>query len=94
MDQSSFLTLQNIKAMRNTILFILGLLCALWFAWTGMVWVYWAALFIAYPIGLLGLACWFVIRAENKKRTKFIPIVLSTGLLLSLSVLTYLLIFD
>ena len=80
--------------MRNTIIFIFGLLCALWFAWIGMIWVYWAALVIAYPVGLISLACWFLIRHENKKRTRFIPIVLAIGLVLSLSVLIYLLIFD
>jgi len=77
--------------MRNTIIFTFGLLCALWFAWAGMFWAYWAALFVGYPIGLLALACWLLIRNENNKRTKFIPIVLTIGLVISLSVLTYIL---
>jgi hypothetical protein len=80
--------------MRNTIIFVFGLLCALWFAWIGMIWVYWAALFIAYPVGLIALGSWLLIRNENKKRTKLIPVVLLAGLTLSLSMLTYLLIFD
>lgn len=78
--------------MRNTIIFIIGLLCAIWFAWTGMVWIYWGALFIAYPVGIISLLCWLAIRNENKKRTKAIPITLSLGLALSLTVLTCLLI--
>ena len=78
--------------MRNTLVFIFGLLLALWFVWMGMIWIYWAALFIAYPAGILSLICWFIIRNENKKRTKFIPIILSVGLGLSLTVLTCLLI--
>lgn len=78
--------------MRNTILFILGLLCAIWFAFFGFYWVWWAALFIAYPAGIISLVCWLVIRNENKKRTKFIPIILSVGVALSLTVLTCLLI--
>jgi hypothetical protein len=78
--------------MRNTILFIIGVLCSLWFAVMGIYWVYFAALFIAYPVGLIGLLCWFLIRNENKKRTKAIPVILSIGVAVSLSVLIVLLI--
>lgn len=79
---------------RNDILFFIALLCAIWFAWGGMVWTYCAALFIAYPFGLLSLILWRIIRHENKKRTKWIPIILTTGLFLSLVVLAGLLIYN
>lgn len=78
--------------MRNTILFITGLIFALWFILAGMVWFYWAALFIGYPIGAAALGCWYEIRNENKSRTRLIPILVSVGLVLSLCTLTYLLI--
>lgn len=79
---------------KNDILFYFGLLCAIWFAWLGMVWVYSAALFIAYPVGIVSFFIWRTIKNENKKRTKAIPIILAIGLVLSLSVLIYLLIWD
>lgn len=80
--------------MRNTILFILGLLLATWFAVIGLVWFYLVALYLAYPAGLLALTCWLVIRKDNKWRNRFIPIILITGLIASLSVLIYLLYFN
>jgi hypothetical protein len=67
---------------------------AIWFAWTGIVWTYWAALVIAYPAGLASFFIWMKIKSEKKRRTKYIPIILAIGLILSLCSLTYLLIFD
>jgi predicted small integral membrane protein len=82
------------KLTRNDFLFYLSLIFAIWFASTGMVWTYNAALFIAYPVGIISLVMWTIIRNENRKRTKFIPIILTIGLTLSLSVLVCLLIWD
>lgn len=79
---------------KNDIFFYLGLIGAIWFALTGIVWVYYAALFIAYPVGLISFIFWRAIKNENRKRTKFIPIVLAIGLTLSMSVLIYLLIWE
>jgi hypothetical protein len=79
---------------KNDILFYIALISAVWFAWMGMVWTYWAALFAAYPAGLLSFIIWRQIRNENKNRTKFIPVILVVGLTLSLSVLMYFLIFE
>ncbi len=79
--------------MRNTILFILGLLLATWFAVIGLVWYYLVALYLAYPFGLLALVCWLIIRKDGKWRNRFIPIILIIGLTASLSVLVYLLYF-
>lgn len=59
-----------------------------------MIWVYCAALFVSYPIGLVSLLLWAGIRNEQRKRTKFIPILLTVGLVLSLTSLVALLIFD
>jgi nicotinamide riboside transporter PnuC len=61
---------------KNDILFWLGIITAIWFAVTGMVWTYWAALVVAYPAGIVSLFAWTRIKNENKCRTKFIPLVL------------------
>jgi len=82
------------KINKNDILFYSAILFAIWFAWTGGIWTYSAALFIAYPFGVISLLIWLSIRKENRKRTKWIPRVLIAGLILSLSVLVYLLIWD
>ena len=81
-------------ALKNNILYYLGLITAIWFALTGMVWVYWAALFIAYPVGLTSFFLWISIRQENSKRVKLIPMILVTGLILSIATLLALLIWD
>ncbi|MEO6039164.1 MAG: hypothetical protein ABIQ93_12195 [Saprospiraceae bacterium] len=86
--------LLKMKITKNDLLFYLSLISAIWFAWMGMLWVYWAALFIAYPFGLLSFLLWRVIRNENRKRTKLIPVILVIGLALSLGVLIYLLIWE
>ncbi len=79
---------------KNDFLFYTALITAIWFAFTGIVWVYWGALFIAYPFGIISLIIWrkFLLN-ENKKRTKLIPAILLLGLVLSLSVLLCLLIW-
>jgi hypothetical protein len=79
---------------KNDILFWIGIVTGIWFAWTGTVWTYWAALIIAYPAGLASLLIWTKTKSEKKRRTKYIPIILAVGLIVSLSSLTYLLIFD
>ena len=79
---------------KNDILFWTGIITAIWFAWTGMVWTYNAALIIAYPIGLTSFFIWRNIKRDNKARNKFISRILIIGLTLSLLTLTYLLLFD
>jgi hypothetical protein len=82
------------KVKKDDILFWLGILSAIWFVWTGMVWTYWAALIIAYPIDIVSFPIWTKLKSENKARIKYIPILLGVGLILSISTLTHLLIFD
>lgn len=77
--------------MRNTILFILGLLFASWFALTGWVWVYLVNLVYSYPAAIFAMFCWLSIRADKKQRNFFIPAITGIGLLISLGVLTVLL---
>jgi hypothetical protein len=82
------------KIKKNNLLFYLALLLAFWFCWMGMIWVYNAALIIGYPAGIISLAIWFIIKKDGQKRNKIIPIVLSIGFIVSLSILVFLLIFD
>lgn len=71
---------------------ILALICAIWFLITGAMWVYLAALFIAYPVGLAGAIMWYKARKTGKfaklnRATMWVYII---GLLLSLgSILLY-----
>lgn len=82
------------KINKTDILFYLSLLLAIWFAFAGMIWTYGAAIYIAYPFGFISLIIWLNIKKENRKRTKWIPIILTMGLLLSLSILIYFLIWE
>jgi len=82
------------KINYNDILFYLSLLFSIWFAFAGIVWTYGAAIFIAYPFGLISLLIWLTLKNDNKKRTKWIPRILITGLVLSLSILALFLIYD
>jgi len=82
------------KVTKNDILYWTGLLTAIWFAWTGMIWTYNAALVIAYPMGLISFLNWLKVKKDNKRRNIFIPIILAIGLVLSISVLAYFILFD
>ena len=77
------------KINKSDLLFYTAILFAIWFSWAGMVWIYCAALILAYPIGIISLLIWLYLKKENRSRNKLIPRILSVGLLLSLSVLTY-----
>jgi hypothetical protein len=79
------------KITKNDALFWLGLILAIWFAFAGIIWVYWLAAVIAYPFGLLSFILWLKIRKENTKRVNLIPIILVVGLSCSLAVLVFLL---
>jgi Kef-type K+ transport system membrane component KefB len=82
------------KITRNDFLFCLAIVFSIWFGWFGLIWSYNAALFIAYPFGLLSFSLWMIIRKDGKKRNKIIPVILISGLMLSLGVLIYLLKYD
>jgi small neutral amino acid transporter SnatA (MarC family) len=78
----------------NNVLFWTGIVTAIWFVWTGMLWVYSACLVISYPIGLISFFIWLKIKRDFKPRNRYIIRILITGLMLSLSVLILFLIFD
>ncbi len=82
------------KVTRNDVLFWLGILFALWFMLTGMVWVYFAALFVGYPFGLISFLFWRSIKKDGKKRNQVIPVLLLVGLAASLTALVFLLIWN
>jgi hypothetical protein len=81
---------------KGDLIFSSALILAIWFALTGILWVYWLALIFAYPAGLLSLGLWYQGRKTDRKlnRYRLIPIILVSGLLASMGMLTYLLLFD
>lgn len=77
---------------KHHVLFYSSLFFAIWFACAGVLWSYWAALFIAYPFGLLSFFLWRSLqKKELRKRNKLIPVILILGLICSLTVLGFLL---
>ncbi len=77
----------------NNILFWIAILFAIQFALSGMIWYYYACLFIAYPFGFASYFIWRNIKKDNKPRNKFIPAILAIGLTLSIAALIYFLLF-
>lgn len=75
------------KVNKTDILFWIGIITAIWFALTGMLWTYFACLIIAYPFGLTSFLIWQRIKSDGKTRNKYIPGILVVGLTLSVSVL-------
>jgi hypothetical protein len=73
--------------------FYIGLIFAIWFALTSCFWTYFGALFISYPFGIVSYILWRQLKTENKKY-KSIPIILSIGLVLSVIVLMYYIIWE
>ncbi len=82
------------KITNTDLLFCIAIITATWFALTGIVWTYYACLVIAYPFGLASFLIWRSIKKDGKSRNRFIPIILIIGLVLSISVLVYLLLFN
>lgn len=76
------------KFNKSAVLFYVGMICAIWFALTGWLWLYWAALFIAYPFGLVGFIVWLVIKKYNQRRATWLARILIAGLIISLFVLS------
>ena len=66
--------------------FYVAHLMAIWFMISSWYWMYWAALYISFPFGMIALMCFF---KEKKRRPKVrhlkkIPLILTLGLLGSL----------
>lgn len=74
---------------KNNFLYILALLLAIWCAVAGIFWIYWFALYGAYPFGIASFFIWKNIRKDGKKRNMLIPIILIVALLLSLGELAW-----
>lgn len=79
---------------KNEVLFWTAMVLAVWFSITGTVWIYWAALFISYPAGVLSFTIWWHLKHENKRRNDILITILGLGLLLSLGILLFHFIFD
>lgn len=81
---------------KNNFAFVLSLILALWFTLMGGVWVYWASLLIAWPAAVISFLLYrYGLKNDDRKtRYKWVKWILITGVIWSLSVLIYLLIFD
>lgn len=77
------------KLRTNDILFAIAILFGLWFAGAGIIWVYWFNIFFAFPFGIAALLIWLKLKNDGKKRNKAIPVILITGLVMSLGMLLY-----
>lgn len=78
----------------NDWLTLISFIFALWFAFSGMVWSYGAALFISYPFGIVSFILWRYFLVGEQKESKLIPLVLICGLILSILVLGVLAVLD
>jgi hypothetical protein len=75
------------KNPKHEILFWLGIISAIWFAFAGVFWYFLLALAYGYPAAILSLFCWYKIKGDKKPRNKIIPILLIIGLVISLAFL-------
>ena len=79
---------------KNDWIALISFLLAVWFSLVGSVWVYGAALVIAYPFGIISFVLWrFFLEGEHKE-SKLIPTILSLGFILSILVLLATWFFD
>lgn len=75
---------------------ITSIVCGLWFLLTGSIWIYYANLVLAYPIGILGLILWNKSRKVNgvNRTNKAAICILASGFVLSIASLLILLIYN
>jgi hypothetical protein len=79
----------------TNIYFYVALICAIWFVLTSWFWVYYANVFISFPVGLISLVTWYKGRKiGNEKRFNLVGILLISGAALSIIALICLLIFN
>lgn len=74
------MTRQNLLTVSN----IMSLLCGIWFLLLGWFWAYMASLFVAWPIGIIGLLLWLPGRNEDTRLNKIAGYVLLAGAVTSI----------
>jgi dolichol kinase len=79
---------------KNDWIALISFLLAIWFSLAGIVWVYGAALVIAYPFGIISFVLWRFFLEGERKESKLIPTILSLGFTLSILVLFVTSFFD
>lgn len=79
---------------KNDWIALVSFLLAIWFSLAGIVWVYGAAIMIAYPFGIISFILWRFFLEGEQKQSKVIPTILICGLILSLLVLLFTWLFD
>ncbi|MCB0506914.1 MAG: hypothetical protein R2739_03990 [Chitinophagales bacterium] len=65
--------------------FIVSLIGAIWFAITSYLWMYYANIFISFPVGILAFFCWYKGKKieGNSLRFKIILSIMLAGVLVS-----------
>jgi predicted PurR-regulated permease PerM len=69
---------------KNSVLYYIALVFAIWFAITGIFWPFLLALIIAYPFGLFSLLIWFYLKKVGDPRNKLVIKTLIIGLIISI----------
>jgi len=79
------------KIKKEDLFFYLSLVCAIWFALTSGLWTYFANVVLSLPFGILSLILWIVGRERDsmKARYRFVPIILTVGLIIAIVSLIY-----
>lgn len=55
------------KERKARILYIISLVCGIWFLAFGWIWTYLANLILAYPFGLIGFLLWLYAKKLNSE---------------------------
>lgn len=77
------------RRTKNDWIALCSLLLAFWFLLAGTVWVWGAALIIAYPFGVLSFILWRFFLEGERKQSRLIPTILAFGFVLSILVLFF-----
>jgi hypothetical protein len=79
----------------TNIYFYIAMICAVWFVLTSWCWVYYANVFLSFPVGIIGLVVMYKgKKIADEKRFNFVGILLISGAALSIIALACLLAFN
>jgi hypothetical protein len=75
------------KENKARLLYIISLICGIWFLLFGWAWTYLVNLVVAYPAGIAAFVLWFFARKldEESKLNRICIRLILTGLFLSIS---------
>jgi len=82
------------KIQKLDVYFSISMVCAIWFALTSWLWVYYMNVVLSFPFAILSLLLWHRGKKYDSKRKRYkaIPNILILGAIVSLVTLIYLLV--